>query len=353
MKKNELSGAQTKLVYIDTVSDIRGHGTLNRIGSKGIFLTSTDVYFLDLAGTTATLISVIKMNQDPTGYANTFLGIHKDIAWFGIGYAGVEMINIKDISKPRSIGLIKHYGPSIKMAFKDQLVINQSGIFDSSDLLTPMNLKRFDLPVFDLIVKGNCLIYSSSAAQMSLIQSIKLDNAEEFNVSSSLSHKFIDGASSFRDLPDNYLLAASGNGIGIIQIKPPDGKLSLISVIDLEIDPQFFVFDGTSCIARTIPYYGNLLVFYYLDETLKPVRYATLDAEDLLYFSANENYLVYSSFETVGRSKKYLLTALKMNRGALPKLIGSVCAQEFSTFEIIDNALYVFEANGLKFYEFR
>jgi hypothetical protein len=354
IKKSDLNESQNKLVNIATLPEIKGTGALHRIGSKGVFVTNDSVFFLDLRlATIPKIINVLKLSKDPGGYANTFLGTYKNYALFDVGYIGLEIIDITDITQPKSIGLIKDYGPSLKMALKEPFAINQGGIFNISNLLTPKMLKRFEIPVFDLIVKGDSLIYSSSSEHGSIIQSIKLNKVKELNVSSTLSHELIIGDSIFKNMEGNYLLAASGNGIGIIDLKPPEERLSLISVINLEIDPHFLVFTGSSCIVRTIPYFGNLLVFFNFEDTLKPERYLTFDAGDLIYFTVNEQYLVYSSFENDGCQKKYILTVLRINLNSPPELIGSISAQDFSTFEVVNNVLYVFEKDGLKLYEIK
>ena len=351
----DLNKSQEKIVHSVTLTEIQGNGTIDRIYDKGIITEVDKVIFLNLQNPALPkIISSSNLKQDTSGYVNTFLGIHNNCAFINTGYIGLQIINVADFQKPQYLGLFKDYGLTLKMAFSNNRAINQSGIFDISDLNNPKILKKYDVQVFDFIVKENSLVYSSSSELGSFIELMKLDEGNKFRISSTLKHNFIYGDSVLKDIGSDYLLAASGNGIGIIEIKAPYERLDLKKVSDLEIDPSFLVMTGKSCFLRTIPYLGNLLVFCNLQNPLEPKRLFTFDAGNLVYFTANEKYLAYSIFEDGDKQdKNYSLTVLKTTPESPPELIGSISVQDLSTFEVIDNAIYVFEKDGLKIYEIK
>jgi hypothetical protein len=343
----DLDRSNMKLEYLSTRAEIQGKGFFYRVGVKGVIVSENRAYFLNLKEPDKPeFISSSRLQRD-TMYATQFLGYFKNYALFGIGYDGIEVIDINDILSPKSVGLIKDLGSPRKIIFHENLCITGKGVFDVADLLRPRSLHEFDDPAYDFHVVGKYLIYATSGK----IRVMKLQELDESDVDSTFTHDFLHGLSRIEYIDDKYLLAAS-DGIGIIELSSDGGGVSLKTLIHIEVTPDYFVKAGDFVFTRTIPYWGNNLLAFDMREPSRPKLMYVLDTKAMWYFAANEKYVVYKGGEgTDPRSQELLLTVLSNHCDSSPEFIDSIKLEPSSDFFLVDNVIYVFTQQGLKLYK--
>ena len=343
----DLKQIPLKMVNTATLPEIQKSVFVTRVSKDLIVIYGSDnVYFLKIENPAQpVIISTLNLKQDPGGYANMFLGFYKEYALFNIGYQGIEIVNISDLQNPFSLGLVKEYGPACsKIVFRDNLCINQYGIYEVSDILRPKVLKRFETQVFDLLLIGNNLVISTDTG----IHAIKMNGSKKFDFTSTFSHEFLYGSTRLEKINEKYILVVS-DGLGVIKV---DEKIELKVLINVEVVPESINMFGKSCILRTIPYWGNVIVSFNLEDLLNPRMIFALDTEELWYFTANEEYIVYlGRGDSDNHTLKKSIVALKNHSHLPPEIIGVIETEISSNVVLIDNIIYLFKKNGLKLFE--
>lgn len=349
---SDLNRSAKRITHVTTIDEIQGSGLIDRISDGlGAIVGSGKAYFLNIKNPARPeIISRILLKSDPGGYANQLSGLYKNYALFSIGYRGVEVVNISDLQAPISLGLVKEYGSTLKMLFMENLCINESGIYDVSDIMRPQILKRFEERAIEFLQIGNSVIISSGTG----IHSVKLNGIKEFIVSTTITRESLRGLSKIAKIGENYLLAATFDGLRIIECSSDEKRLELITTLPLEVVPDSSIITGKLCIARTIPYLGHILLAYNLEEPVSPKLVFALDVEDLGYFTANEEYIVFGGTSTININKQTperSLIVLKAYLNSPPEYIDFIITRISSNYGLLDNVIYLFEEEGLKLFE--
>lgn len=350
----DLARSKMKVSHVADIPELANNYSVTRLNDIGIFVGGDKAHFVNLSNlANPEILSSVNLIHDPM-YGNKFLGFCRDYALFAIAYQGVEIVALNEFLHPQSLGLNKNYGsPPARMLFKDNLAITNNNMVDISDIFNPKIIKEFESPASDFVIYHDNLIYTSRSNN---IHMMSLNPSTKFKKMATLDCPFNYGFSNIGILGEKYILAASGNGIAVIELSPNSDQLELIKLLNLDIIPDNFYYTDSSFITRSIREPDDVLVAYNIKNPLTPVRIFSFsfDTDQLWYFMANKEYVVCLCSEGLEKqSLKKSLIVIENHSDLQPELIGDIKIDLSSGFYLVDNYIYVFSKEGLTVFEIK
>lgn len=348
----DLTRSKMKITPAATINELPNNYFVTRIKDNIAVLVGADkAHFLNVANAAKPeIIGSVALIHDKM-YANQFLGIHANYALFSIAYQGVEIVEVDNLSNPRSLGLNKMYGFPYKMLMANNLAITNINILDITDIFNPKVLKEFKHPSPDYLTCHESLVYLPGGVDVEIIS---LTSSSKFNQLATLRCPFHYGFSKLEMLDENYLLAASGNGIAITEVSTTADCLEFKALVNLDIIPEDLFLTESSCITRTIRNPDDVIVSFNLSNPAVPaLNYSlTFDTDQLWYFMANKDFIICQCTTGLEKhSSRKSVLVLSNHPNFQPEVIGEIKIEMSAGFWLIDNCIYEFTKEGMNIFE--
>ncbi|MDA8433729.1 MAG: hypothetical protein M0Z60_12325 [Nitrospiraceae bacterium] len=350
LELKDLARSQLTISRVATIDNLPNNYSITKINEVGVFVGANGAHFLDISNARKPkIIGSVALIHDNM-YANQFLGIRGKHALFSIAYQGVEIVDINDLTTPKSLGLNKNYGFPYKMLIANSLGITNTNILDITDTLNPRAVKEFARPSPDHVIYSESLVYIPGGED---IEIISLAPSENFKQLTTLKCPFHYGFSNLERLSEKYLLAASGNGLAVAEISETADSLKLKALVKLDIIPDNFVLTDRVCITRTIRNPDDVLISLNVkNPDIPSLSYSLLfENHDLWYFMANKDFLACLCTAGLERQVPKKSVLVLTNNTTLPGIIGEIKIEMSSGFWLVDNCIYEFTKEGMNIHE--
>lgn len=336
-----LARTEKGLRHVRNLSGLGGHLDVN--GDLGIVHLGEEVTFLDLKNPgSPEVLGSVKINSDDY-YANAFLGIKGDYAFFGIAYQGVEVVDISDVGNPGSLGLFKEYGSVHKMVLADDVAITSNGVMDISDIMRPRELLAFKSSGFDMV--NDMVIVRKFDKKDPPIALYRLKKNSSPVLIAEINDKRLSNVT-LHPLKENKFIFINRNGLGIIHADHIKGSLCIESYTrkDGEIMGRFVVGDRAY-----LEIFDSIRLFRYAavscneEGDIKTDWEAPLD--DPALFVTDGRYFLYSDYK---KNSDYYV--LKLSPDGIPSYVDRIPLDKLYPVTLVGDCIMSIKGNAIDIY---
>lgn len=348
IKLEDLRKAPEDIEHISTI-DIQGYVSLAFCGEIMVAVSPKGAYFIDINTPYCPVVrSYVGLRKESIGqYSNGFIGIHNTFAFFRIGYDGIEIVDIANISNPVSHCFVPHEKSRIGNfdIVKNGLGLNRWGIFDISYVCDFKCLLSFDEPIDNTIICGDYVYYfhKNIVKAVSLYEPIKILDVFEFEQELIYTKQIKDGLCVVVAKRDVYVIQLSGDSPFVHVSSGISYNTKIYSIWP----------NAKGYVAVLPPVFRQRFEKVSLENPDRPRSLYTIEAWPAYSILSGKNFVAISHLkgkhsmdEMVSPTISVIKTATEGN----PELIAEINDHRYSGCYCLDDLIYYRHEDGVRIY---